>query len=144
MLLSTTSQYAIAGVIRLASLPPGGYCRIDDLIEGTHAPRHAVAKVFYELAKRRVLESVRGIGGGYRASPAARDLTLMELVEAVDGPYDPAALTDRGLYDPARPCPVQALLQPIGDRLAEILRTTRVRDLIAPEARRAQPVGQID
>jgi len=131
MLLSTPSQYAITGVLRLSVLPPDGYCRVDELTKGTQAPRHAVAKVFYELAKRRILESVRGIGGGYRPCVGIGDLTLMDIVEAVDGPYDPAALTERGLCESDRLCPLETLLQPVSDRLEEILRTTRIRDLIA-------------
>lgn len=126
-----SAQYAITGVIRLSVLPPDGYCRIDDLIRGTPAPKHAVAKVFYELAKRRILESVRGIGGGYRPCKEIGELTLMEIVEAVDGPYDAAALTERGLCDHDQACPLETIMQPVGDRLAEILRSTRIRDLLA-------------
>lgn len=136
MLLSTASQYAITGVLRLTALPPDGFCRVDDLIAGTQAPRHAVGKVFYELAKRRILESVRGIGGGYRLSPGVGDLTLMDLVEAVDGPFQSAALTERGLCEPGRACPLETLLQPVADRLQAVLRTTRIRDLAAMSAGR--------
>jgi Rrf2 family iron-sulfur cluster assembly transcriptional regulator len=137
MLLSTSSQYAIIGILRLSRLPSEGFCRVDELIKGTHAPRHAVAKVFYELSKRRILESVRGIGGGYRPCANIADLTLMDVVEAVDGPYDPAALTDRGLCAHEQDCPLEALLQPVSDRLEQILRTTRIGDLAALYPHRA-------
>lgn len=131
MLLSTSSQYAITGISRLAALPIEGFCRVDDLVRGTLAPRHAVARVFHQLSKRRILQSVRGIGGGYRPGPGMRDLTLIEIVEAVDGPYDPAALTDRGLCPEGSICPLAHILQPVSDRLDQILRKTRIRNVVA-------------
>jgi Rrf2 family iron-sulfur cluster assembly transcriptional regulator len=145
MLLSMPSQYAITGLMRLSVLPADRFCRVDELVDGTSAPRHAVAKVFYELAKRRILESARGMGGGYRPALGIGDLTLMDIIEAVDGPYDPSALTGRGLCDHDPACPLAILLQPVSDRLEEILRTTRIRDLVAAYSNRpccpAQPNG---
>jgi Rrf2 family iron-sulfur cluster assembly transcriptional regulator len=132
MLLSQTSQYALTGVIRLAALPPNGFCRLDDLVRGTQAARFAVAKVFHDLAKRGILESIRGSGGGFRLSAKARSLSLMDIIETVDGPWERDATGDRGLCLPGQPCPLKQILQPVGDQLQALLRKTRVEQLIVP------------
>jgi Rrf2 family iron-sulfur cluster assembly transcriptional regulator len=132
MLLTRTSHYAISGVLRLATLPPEGFCRVEDLVKGTNAPPHAVAKVFHMLARRNILISVRGAGGGFRLSEKALDLTLMEVIEAVDGRFDPTATIERGLCLPNQACPLEQIISPIAARLAQALRSTRFRDLIGP------------
>jgi DNA-binding IscR family transcriptional regulator len=88
-----------------------------------------VAKVFHDLVKRGVLVSVRGTGGGFRLADGAERLTLMDVVEAVDGPWDRSALSDRGLGAPGLPCPLTALLQPVQDQLERLLLTTCVADV---------------
>jgi Rrf2 family iron-sulfur cluster assembly transcriptional regulator len=130
MLLTRTSHYAISGVLRLATLPPGGFYRVEDLVKGTDAPPHAVAKVFHTLARRNILTSVRGAGGGFRLAEGALDLTLMDVIEAVDGHFDPTATIERGLCLQDHPCPLEQIISPIAARLAQTLRSTRFRDLI--------------
>lgn len=131
MLLSRTSQYAISGVLRLAALPEEGYCRVEDLVRGTSAPRHAVAKVFHVLARRNILCSVRGVGGGFRLNPRTLDMTLMDIVQAVEGEFRSSVVMDRGLCIPGQPCPMEKLLQPVSDELERVLRSTRVSDIVA-------------
>lgn len=137
MLLSRASQFAICGVLRLAALPRGGYCRVEDLVAGTAAPRHAVAKIFHELRRRGVLESVRGVGGGFRLAAGAEQLTLLQIVESVEGKWLTSADEARGLY-PLESCPLRNLLRPLQDELERILRTTCVGELLASST----PVGR--
>lgn len=130
MLLSVGAQYAISGVLRLAALPEGGFCRLDDLIVGTNAPRAAVAKIFQELSKRGILDSTRGTGGGFRLAPGARKFTLMDVVEAVDGPWQSAVLSERGMCLPDQVCALASILQPISDQLETLLRKSTVEALL--------------
>ena len=130
MLLSRSSQYAISGVVRLAVLPPDGYRRVEDLLAETDAPPHAVAKIFCELARRGVLVSVRGSGGGFRLSEQTLGLSLMQIVEAVDGPWTSDVIAPRGMCVPGQSCPLSSVLQPIASELERLLRTTTIADLI--------------
>jgi Rrf2 family protein len=141
MLLSRTSQYAISGILRLAILPPGGFCRVEDLLAGTDAPPHAVAKVFCEMARRGILDSVRGSGGGFRLHESTLSLTLLQIIEAVDGPWSREVTIPRHLSLPDHACPLAALLQPIGNDLERLLSTTTVGDLVrmVPKTTRCCP-----
>jgi Rrf2 family protein len=139
MLLSRASQYAISGVLRLAALPPSGFCRVEDLVRGTSAPRHAVAKVFQAMAKRNILDSVRGAGGGFRLGSRTLEMSLLELIEAVEGPFESSAAMERGLCAADEVCPMHRLLQPLTDELKRVLRSTRVRDLVPGPASAAWP-----
>jgi Rrf2 family protein len=64
---------------------------------------HHLAKVLRELVRAGVLESTRGVGGGYRFSGSAKRLTLMDVIELFEDIGDgdgrsrqPGASTDVG------------------------------------------------
>lgn len=129
-MLSRATHYAVTGMLRLALLPHGGYCRVDDLVRGTDAPRHAVAKVFHGLAQRGLLESVRGTRGGFRLAKDTLERTLAEIIEALEGLPRDRGRIDRGLCLPGEPCPFGELIAPIARQLDEVLSHTRLVDLL--------------
>jgi Rrf2 family protein len=63
---------------------------------------HHLAKVLSELARARLVESVRGVGGGYRFAGNARRVTLLDVVrlfedfDAPGSPHEPGAATPVG------------------------------------------------
>ncbi|HEY7314951.1 MAG TPA: Rrf2 family transcriptional regulator [Gemmataceae bacterium] len=61
-------------------------------------PERFLLKVLKPLVSRRILLSVKGPNGGYRLARAASDITMLEIVEAVDGElrgYAPERPTDK-------------------------------------------------
>ena len=52
---------------------------------------HHLAKVLAELARAGIVESVRGVGGGYRFSTNARRLTLVDVIQLFEDVAPPAA-----------------------------------------------------
>jgi Rrf2 family transcriptional regulator, iron-sulfur cluster assembly transcription factor len=128
MILSQASQYAICGLARLAA-SDAGYRRVTDLVRGTSAPADAVAKVFQQLAKRGLVRSRRGAKGGFRLNESSRHVTLMEVIEAVEGNWR-GSVEESGFCSPTEPCPLSLLLRPVHRDLERLLRTTRVGDLV--------------
>jgi Rrf2 family protein len=49
-------------------------------------PERFLLKVLKPLVSARVLLSIKGPNGGYRLAKAPKDITMLEIVEAVDGP----------------------------------------------------------
>jgi len=62
-----------------------------ELALGTHIHLPTVRKLLKSLSKAGLLTASRGVQGGYQLSRPGAELTLLEIVEAVDGPI---ALTD--------------------------------------------------
>jgi FeS assembly SUF system regulator len=56
------------------------------LAESTSVPGPTVAKVMGLLSKAGLLVSHRGVGGGFRLGRPAADITIADIIEAVDGP----------------------------------------------------------
>jgi Rrf2 family protein len=132
-MFTTTTEYAIRGVAELASRSQTGQSMLlDELVKGTDLPRDFLAKVFQKLVKAGVLRSAKGRGGGFSLPRAAHEITLMDLVTAIDGP----TRMDRCVLGLARctdfmPCAQHDLYKPIRQRLKDYLETTTVADLAA-------------
>src|SRR5215213_6437777 len=86
MIFSSASEYAIRGVAKLSARGEAGRVLLDDVIAGTGLPRDFMAKVFQKLIHAGVLRSAKGRGGGFSLARPAHEITLMQVVEAIDGP----------------------------------------------------------
>ena len=130
MLLPIASQYGICGVVRLAMRSQGDFCLLDDLVRGTNAPEHMVRKVFQQLGRRKILRSVRGVRGGFALGKDPRQITLMEVVEVLDGPWPDTPWGEAHLWEIGEICPLAISLQPLWERFGHYLRITYISDLI--------------
>ena len=133
MIFSSASEYAIRGVGELAARGGGGdRVLLDDIVAGTGLPRDFMAKVFQKLVHAGVLRSAKGRGGGFCLARPAHDITLMQVVEAVEGPqaYDRCVVGLEKCTDHT-PCPQHDLYKPIRQRIKDYLSTTTAADLAA-------------
>lgn len=89
-----------------------------------------VSKLLKRLAQAGLVESFRGATGGYRLARAARDISLAEIVEALDGPI---GLTEcsAGNACPRQPfCAVANDWQGIGATIDRALRAVSLDDML--------------
>ncbi|HKI34644.1 MAG TPA: Rrf2 family transcriptional regulator [Gemmataceae bacterium] len=86
MKLSRASSYALAALAHLAREKPDAPLASHDMAKAEGTPKRYLLKVLGSLADVGILRSLRGPGGGYRLARPAKDVTLLEVVEAVDGP----------------------------------------------------------
>src|ERR1022692_2843921 len=86
MLYSRSAEYAIRAVVHLAALAPGDYALAKTIAAETGIPSHFLAKILQELARDGFLKSSKGPGGGFRLGQTAEDISMLRIVEAVDGP----------------------------------------------------------
>jgi len=86
MKLSRTCLYALRGLNYLARYGRGGAVASDAIAEAEGLSAGFLGKAMGKLASARLLSPERGPRGGYRLARPARSITLLEVVEAVDGP----------------------------------------------------------
>ncbi len=70
---------------------PGRHISAAEIADKHGVSAHHLAKVLAELARRGIVESVRGAGGGYRFAGNARRLTLMDVIQMFEVMEPPAA-----------------------------------------------------
>lgn len=89
MELTRKGEYAIRGIVYLARHSAGRVTLISEIADATCVPPTFLAKIFQNFAKLGLVNSYRGTGGGFVLGRPAAQITLLEVVEAVEGPIVP-------------------------------------------------------
>jgi Rrf2 family protein len=132
MIFSSATEYAIRGLSELAARNAGAPVLLDELVAGTGLPRDFVAKIFQKLVRAGILRSAKGRGGGFALARPQHEVTLMDIVEAVDGPQSmDACVVGFERCNDQMPCAQHDLYKPIRQRLKDYLRTTTLADMAA-------------
>jgi Rrf2 family protein len=77
--LQKNTRLALYSVLEFAARP-GQHVPAAEVAQKYGESAHHLAKVLSELARAGILESVRGVGGGYRFAGNARRLTLLDVI----------------------------------------------------------------
>ena len=130
MIFSSPTEYAIRGLSEMALRADDQRVMLDELVAGTNLPRDFMAKVFQRLVHAGLLRSSKGRGGGFSLSRPAHEITIMQILEAIEGPQ----MMDRCVVGLEKcndhmPCPQHDLYKPIRQRLKDYLNTTTLADL---------------
>ncbi|HYB12631.1 MAG TPA: Rrf2 family transcriptional regulator [Myxococcota bacterium] len=88
MRLSLQVQYAVCGVFDLAYNGQGEPVQIRVISERQGIPARYLEQIFQRLRRARLVQSKRGPGGGYTLARRPAEITLRDVVEAVEGPLD--------------------------------------------------------
>jgi len=85
-MLSATCKYGIRAVIFIASKPlPRANTGLKEIAEKLGIPQPYLAKILQVLARRKILHSTKGPHGGFYLLVPAEKLTLMDIIDAIDG-----------------------------------------------------------
>ena len=85
-MLSATCKYGIRAVIFIASRPdPKINTGLKQISEELRIPRPYLAKILQTLSRKKILHSSKGPHGGFYLLVPAAKLTLMDIIEAIDG-----------------------------------------------------------
>jgi Rrf2 family transcriptional regulator, nitric oxide-sensitive transcriptional repressor len=82
-MLSQTVEYALRATVYLADQAPAGRTT-EQIAEVTRVPQAYLSKVMQGLARAGVVKSLRGIHGGFLLVKRPEELTILEVVNAVD------------------------------------------------------------
>src|SRR5207248_1939578 len=86
MKLTRASSYALHAVVYMSAQKHDHPIPSHLVAQERGIPERFLLKVLKPLVSARILHSVKGPNGGYRMAKAASDVTLLDVVEAVDGP----------------------------------------------------------
>ncbi|HKI37607.1 MAG TPA: Rrf2 family transcriptional regulator [Gemmataceae bacterium] len=91
MKLTRASSYALQALAYLVDQPTDKSMASHIVAEARGIPERFLLKVLQPLVAVGVLRSIKGPNGGYRLARPPKQITLLEVVEAVDGPIRGAA-----------------------------------------------------
>ena len=129
-MISQTVEYALRAVVHLASTTPAGRTT-DQIAEATRVPRAYLSKVLQSLGRAGLVHSQRGSGGGVTLTKSAADLTVLEVINAVE-PIQRIRTCPLGLAaHGAHLCPLHKRLDNALATVEEAFRSTTLAEILA-------------
>lgn len=145
-MLSHPCDYAIRALSELVLMSDEGpgaghysrYVVTENLCRNAGLPRDYVAKIFGALAEAKILASSKGPGGGFALAKPAHDISLLSVIEAVDGEDQiDWCIVRSAKCDERRPCRQHNLFHALRRRMRDYLQTTTLADAAASIKRHA-------
>jgi len=97
MKLSRSVAYALQATLLLAELPSRKPVPCSRLAQSGQLPERFLLQILRSLVTHGILDSSRGVDGGYALRRPINEISLLDLIEAVDGPIVPNSTTGHGL-----------------------------------------------
>jgi Rrf2 family transcriptional regulator, nitric oxide-sensitive transcriptional repressor len=137
-MFSQTVEYALRAVVHLADRAPSPQTT-DQIATATLVPKAYLSKVLQGLCHAKIVQSKRGLGGGMALTKSPSDLTILEVVNAVE-PLGrirecPLGLAAHGV----RLCPLHRRLDNALAMVEEAFRQTTLAEILA-EPTKSRPL----
>ena len=135
--LSKKADYALIAMKHLALLGESGSSSAREIAEQYDIPIELMAKVLQRLVQRGLLASHQGTRGGYQLSRQPRQITVADVIQAIDGPVTVTAcsMTDDGQCEQFAKCNVRDPLWRVRERILSALGECTIAELAADPPR---------
>ena len=87
MMLSVSEDIAVKAMISVAAAKGKYQCSINKISEREKLSREYLAKILKRLVQKGLLVSSLGLHGGYKLAKPANEISILDVLEAIDGPY---------------------------------------------------------
>jgi len=132
-MISQTAEYALRAVVFLAKNANTAYTT-DQIAKVTQVPAPYLSKVLQPLIKARLVQSQRGLGGGFSLATPAGKITILQVINAVD-PIERIETCPIGLEDHTSTlCPLHKRLDDAIALIEEAFAKTTISELLQAPA----------
>jgi len=135
MKISRTVAYAVQASIHLAQSQGKGPVPCSKLASAGKMPDRFLLQILRHLVARGILVSTRGVDGGYQLDRPPEDVSLLEVIEAIDGPLVTDLPLADGLSGKSRERLTDAIEQ-VTRQMREQLAAIKLSHLMPPEPAR--------
>src|SRR5262245_18889661 len=131
MIYSKSTQYAIRALVHLSRMEPGTLCRLEVIAKEAGIPQHFLGKIMQRLVHKRIVQSTKGLGGGYALRLLPRQITLFSIADAIDDlavTIGDCVFGDRDCMD-QNPCPLHDSWQKVREHQLKFLEGITLAEL---------------
>ncbi|HKF65585.1 MAG TPA: Rrf2 family transcriptional regulator [Vicinamibacterales bacterium] len=132
-MLTRKGKYGLKAMIALAKEHGGGPVLIGDLAEQEAIPKKFLESILLALKHRGLVHSRKGPGGGYQLGRAPDEISVGDIIRALDGPLALVSCVSQTAYAPCeecvteKDCAVRRIFQQVRDQTARILDGTTLK-----------------
>ena len=131
MKISTKGRYGLRILIDLATHDPGKPRLIRDIAQSQQISEKYISRLVIDLRRAKLIRSVRGINGGFHLAKLPEEITLLEILETMEGPISvvdcvrsPEKCKRQSL------CPARDIWQQLNDGIRELTAKITLDDIL--------------
>ena len=130
MRLSTKSQYAVMALVDLALHGKEDPVRLGDIAARQSLPVPYLEQLFSKLRQNALVKSIRGPGGGYLLNKSVSDISIADVIDAVDESIDTTRCKEKGDCQEGQTCLTHHLWLDLSLEIHNFLRNISLKDLM--------------
>ena len=134
MKLSLRGEYALRALIVLGLNHGKSVLRIQTISDQQNIPKRFLEQILNDLKSAGILESKRGMAGGYRLRKPPNEISLAEVIRHIEGPLAPVSCVSEKFYsrcscpDENR-CGIRSVMKEVRDAIVRILEGVTLAEL---------------
>jgi len=131
-MLSKTGLHAVRAMVALAKLPEGTYAGAARIAQEIAAPQNYLGKLLKALAEEGLVESQKGLGGGFRLAHDPKRISLLDVVEPIEHVSRwSGCILGRPECSDRDPCAIHDRWKAVRDAYLRMLQRTTLAELVA-------------
>lgn len=132
MQITRQADYATRTILHLARIGKNQHVATSQVAKEQKIPPAFLVKIISQLSIAGILHTSRGLRGGVRLAREPENITLLEVVEAIDGPIQLNECVDsNGVCSFEETCPMRLVWCDVQNKLVAKLKKTNFAQLIA-------------
>lgn len=140
--ISRKIEYGLRAMIFLASQPPERTVPFKEIARRMEVPQDFLAKILKTLVEKGLARSTRGAHGGYQLARPSREISFLDVIEAVEGPVVVNVCQDsHDACKVSRSCTMYGVWKLGQQRMLEVYRAATLDTLAMADLRPASPDG---
>ena len=141
MRLTTKGRFAVTAMIDLALNNGSGPVTLADISERQKISLSYLEQLFGKLRRRALVTSVRGPGGGYNLAHPTEQVSIADIIVAVDEPIDATQCGGKENCKDDKKCITHDLWTDLNKHLFEYLRGVKLSELVAKQLAKSSEVA---
>lgn len=138
--LSRETDYSLLAIMYIAAQPEGRLTDRREIAAHYNIPPEFLGKVLQKLSRHGLVRSVRGVKGGYALARRPEEITLTDVVEAVDGPITLVdCQCDGRTCRQEALCTIQSTLAGVRQEIRSVLDNVSLHDMRSRLEREGEP-----
>jgi len=132
--LSLRGEYALRALVVLGMNAGKDVLRIQAISDQQNIPKRFLEQILNELKVAGILESRRGITGGYRLRLPPEKITLAEVIRLIEGPLAPVSCVSEKFYEKCScpdesKCGIRSVMKDVREAIVKVLEQVTVAQL---------------
>jgi len=130
MRISTRGKYSLEALLYLALLPEGSFASTRTISENTGISDGYLEQLFIPLKKSGIIRGIRGAQGGYLPGRPIQEITVGDILRAVEGSLEPVACLSTGTCPSEAKCITRHTWSRLYREISDLVDSMSLADLV--------------